>query len=157
MTIELEVKALQKLNMFRDVAAAKLKLLAMVSDRVTFRQGDAIFTRGEQSDAVFIVLDGSIALTFTPEDGEGGSALTLRHSGSILLGEVGILCGKKRSVTIIATSSLTALRIPGEDFMRLIRETPELAFAVMRQLAEQVDLKSRYLAENLTSEAAASQ
>ncbi|MET0606647.1 MAG: cyclic nucleotide-binding domain-containing protein [Beijerinckiaceae bacterium] len=156
MTIELEVKALQTLNMFRDVPAIKLKLLAMVSDRVTFKPNEMMLRRGDHSDAAYIILEGSIAIRIAADHGSEESRV-IHHSGPILIGEVGVLCGRARSATIVATSVVTALRIPGEDFVRLIKDTPDIAFAIMRQLAEQVDLKSRYVVENFSGGVAASQ
>lgn len=149
MTIEHEVKALQKLAMFGNLDLAKLKLVAMISDRVTFRAGETIFRAGDPSDAAYIVLDGSVRMT-----GKDNAELEgdLCKSGVMLLGEVGILCGRRRSITIVADSAVTALRIQREDFERLVRETPEFASAIMRELAEQLDrgaqLLTRHLAHN---------
>lgn len=144
MTIEAEVKALQQLDMFSNLDMAKLKLVAMISDRVVFHAGDAIFRAGDPSDAAYIVLEGSVRL-----QGEIEPAKSIRKCGVMLLGEVGILCGRRRSINIIAESDVTALRIQREDFQRLIRETPEFAFAVMRELAEQLDRGAKLVTERL--------
>ncbi len=146
MTIETEVRTLQKLDMFSNLDMAKLKLVAMISDRVVFHAGEAIFRAGDPSDAAFIVLEGSVRLS-----GAGGvePAKPLRKCGVMLLGEVGILCGRRRSITIVAETDVTALRIQREDFQRLIRETPEFGFAVMRELAEQLDRGAKLVAERL--------
>lgn len=147
MTIEAEVKALQKLDMFSNLDMAKLKLVAMISDRVAFHAGEAIFRAGDPSDAAYIVLEGSVRLA---GDGDVEPAKPFRKSGVMLLGEVGILCGRRRSITIVAETDVTALRIQREDFQRLIRETPEFGFAVMRELAEQLDRGTKFVTEHLT-------
>lgn len=147
MTIETEVKTLQKLSMFSNLDIAKLKLVAMISDRVTFAAGEAIFRAGDPSDAAYIVLDGSVRIhgegVIEPESG-------INQCGVMLLGEVGILCGRRRSITIVAETPVTALRIQREDFLRLIRETPDFGFAVMRELAEQLDSGTRLLTRHMT-------
>ncbi|WP_342361707.1 cyclic nucleotide-binding domain-containing protein [Terrarubrum flagellatum] len=145
MTIETEVKTLRKLQMFNNLDVAKLKLVAMISDRVTFHAGEAIFRRGDAPEAAYIVLDGSVRIMKDGDHPEGG----FEKSGVMLLGEVGILCGRRRSITIIATSTVTALRIEREDFTRLIRETPEFALAVMHQLAEQLDVGTQFVTEHM--------
>ncbi|MBN9061975.1 MAG: hypothetical protein BGP06_06465 [Rhizobiales bacterium 65-9] len=146
MTIEHEVKSLQKLAMFNNLDLPKLKLVAMISDRVTFQPGQAIFRAGDPSDAAYIVLDGSVRI-IGDDDADFGDALC--KSGVMLLGEVGILCGRRRSITIIADTAVTALRIQREDFERLVRETPEFGFAIMRELAEQLDRGSQFLSKHL--------
>ncbi len=147
MTIEAEVKTLQKLPMFSNLDVAKLKLVAMISDRVTFRAGETVFHRGDPSDSAYIVLEGSVRLI-----GEEEFKLEPNpcRTGVMLLGEVGILCGRRRGITVIADTDLTALRIQREDFLRLIRETPDFGFAVMRELAEQLDSGTQLLTRHLT-------
>ena len=129
MTIETECRCLQQLEMFANLDVAKLKLVAMISDRVTFRAGEAIYRSGDPSDAVFIVLEGSLKLLAdgAPDTDPG-------------------LCGRRLSVTMVAETPVTALRMHRDDFMRLIRETPDFSFAVMRELAKQLDRGSQYIA-----------
>jgi CRP-like cAMP-binding protein len=153
MTINTEICAMQRLPMLRGIDATQLKLIALVAERVTFSAGDVIFSQGELSDAVYILLDGPIVIRVTTPKGE--TTLT-RHEGAIMLGEVGILCEHKRSGTIIAEGPVTALRVGAADFMMLVRDLPPFAMAVMRELARLLELSNlRYAERMLMAEAAA--
>lgn len=135
MTIDDEVKSLQKFRMFEAVEAPKLKLLAMIADRITFLPGEVIYAQGSASDAVFIVLDGQFKVSLNTERGVIDFA---EHVRGALLGEAGVLCGQTRGVTITAETEVTALRIDREPFMQLLEESRPFNQAVMRELSRQI-------------------
>lgn len=135
MTIEDEVKSLQKFRMFQLVEPSKLKLIAMVSDRTVFQPGETIYEQGAASDAVYIVLDGQYTVSLETPDGPINFA---EHVRGAILGEAGVLCDKARMVTIIAETNVTALRIDRDIFLQLVKESPPFNFAVMRELGRQI-------------------
>ncbi|MFC5067626.1 Crp/Fnr family transcriptional regulator [Flaviflagellibacter deserti] len=135
MTIDTEVCALQKFRMFSEVEPGKLKLLAMVSDRVTFQPNEVIYHQGDASDAVYIVLNGEFKVSLDTKSGEVAFAEHIRGS---LLGEAGVLCGMSRGVTITAQTELTALRVERDTFLGLIKESPAFNLAVMKELGRQI-------------------
>jgi CRP-like cAMP-binding protein len=55
-----------------------------------------------------------------------------------IVGEVGILGNAPRAATVRAKDRLTALRIPKEPFMRLVRECPTIAVSIMQELAQRL-------------------
>lgn len=135
MTIEDEVRSLQKFRMFGSVESAKLKLLAMVSDRVIFQPGETIYEQGSTSDAVYIVLDGQYTVSLLTPSGPINFA---EHVRGAILGEAGVLCDQNRMVTITAETSVTALRIDRDMFLQLLKESQPFNFAVMRELGRQI-------------------
>jgi len=135
MTIEDEVRSLQKFRMFHQVESGKLKLLAMISDRVVFQPGEVIYEQGDASDAVYIVLEGQFKVSLRTPDGVIDFA---QHVRGALLGEAGVLCDQKRMVTITAETSVVALRLDREPFLQLLKESPPFNHAVMRELGRQI-------------------
>ncbi|QIB35961.1 cyclic nucleotide-binding domain-containing protein [Ancylobacter pratisalsi] len=135
MTIEDEVRSLQKFRMFHEVESGKLKLLAMISDRVVFHPDEVIYEQGAVSDAVYIVLEGQYNVSLRTKSGEIGFA---QHVRGALLGEAGVLCDQNRMVTITAETSVVALRIDREAFLQLLKESPPFNHAVMRELGRQI-------------------
>ncbi|MFT0858658.1 cyclic nucleotide-binding domain-containing protein [Ancylobacter sp. G4_0304] len=135
MTIEDEVRSLQKFRMFHHVETPKLKLLAMISDRITFHPGETVYEQGEASDAVYIVLDGQYKVSLNTPDGAIDFA---QHVRGTLLGEAGVLCDQNRMVTITAETALTALRVDRDAFLELIKESMPFNLAVMRELGRQI-------------------
>jgi len=135
MTIDDEVAALRRFRMFRQVETSKLKLLAMIGDRIVFRPGETIYRQGEASDAIYVVLDGQFKVSL---DTPAGAIDFAEHVRGALLGEAGVLCDQKRMVTITAETEITALRVDREAFLRLVEESPAFNLAVMRELGRQI-------------------
>ncbi|WAC27958.1 cyclic nucleotide-binding domain-containing protein [Ancylobacter sp. SL191] len=135
MTIEDEVRSLQKFRMFHNVETAKLKLMAMIADRVVFHPGEVIYAQGDASDAVYIVLDGQFKVSLNTSAGVIDFA---EHVRGALLGEAGVLCDQVRMATITAETTVTALRIDREPFLQLLHESQPFNHAVMRELGRQI-------------------
>lgn len=135
MTIEDEVRSLQKFRMFKNVESAKLKLLAMISDRVVFQPGEVIYAQGDMSDAVYIVLEGQFKVSLNTVNGVIDFA---EHVRGALLGEAGVLCDQNRMATITAETAVVALRLDRQPFLELLKESPPFNHAVMRELGRQI-------------------
>ena len=145
MTLESEVQSLRQVPMFRDVDPARLKLLAFTSDRVQFTDGQRFFAQGDASDAAYVVLDGEAEVLLEPA---GGEAIRLAVLGrTALVGEMGILSDAPRSASVRALGPTTALRIDRRVFLELLGQFPQIAVAVMRELARRLEQTNQKLAE----------
>ena len=145
MTLESEVQSLRQVPMFRDVDPARLKLLAFTSDRVQFGDGQRFFAQGDASDAAYVVLDGEAEVLLEPA---GGEAIRLAVLGrTALVGEMGILSDAPRSASVRALGPTTALRIDRRVFLELLSQFPQIAVAVMRELARRLEQTNQKLAE----------
>ena len=145
MTLESEVQSLRQVPMFRDVDPARLKLLAFTSDRVQFTDGQRFFAQGDASDAAYVVLDGEAEVLLEPD---GGEAIRLAVLGrTALVGEMGILSDAPRSASVKALGPTTALRIDRRVFLELLGQFPQIAVAVMRELARRLEQTNQKLAE----------
>lgn len=152
MSLDSDILQLRRLRMFRHLDMPKLKLIAVVGERVDFPDGEAIFRHGDPSDAIFIVLSGTIGIyVLAPH----GLVQVARSEGAIMLGETGLLCEHPRTITVLADGPVESLRIPAEDFQLLLRDMQPFAFAVMTELARQLDVVNTYLAQRAISAAEA--
>jgi CRP-like cAMP-binding protein len=136
MTLESEVQSLRQVPMFRDIDPARLKLLAFTSERVRYAGGQRFFSQGDASDAAYLILDGSAHVLL---DTPGGEIKVAELGGNALVGEMGILSEAPRSATIMAAEQTTALRIDKRVFLELLAQFPQIALAVMRELAERLE------------------
>jgi CRP-like cAMP-binding protein len=150
MSLDADIIQLRQLKMFRNLDMPKLKLVAVVGERVDFVDGEAIFSHGDPPDSVFIVLSGAIGIHVI---GSAGLVQVARNEGAIMLGESGLLCDHPRTLTILADGPVAALRIPAADFMLLLHDMPGFALAVMTELARQLDVVNGYLSQRAINEA----
>ena len=143
MTLDTEVSSLRQVPLFRGVEPSRLKLLAFASERVHFEPHQRLFSHGDPSDAAYLILDGTAAVTL--EGAQGPVRLALLEANA-LVGEMGILAEQPRSATVTAETAATALRISREVFLELLAQFPQIAIAVMRELALRLEQTNRQLA-----------
>jgi CRP-like cAMP-binding protein len=99
----------------------------------TFRPGEVIFRQGDAARGeVYLVHEGTVEVR-SRVDGEEGFLRILRHGD--LLGEVAFFREGAHSATAVALELVLLLVIPADRLERIVRTNPELAIALIRQLA----------------------
>jgi CRP-like cAMP-binding protein len=150
MSLKEEVELLQRIPFFTHIEPAKLKLLAFTSERVGFDPGQAIFKQGDMGDAAYIIIEGDAEVLV---DTVGGQTVVATLGKNAFVGEIAILCDVPRTATVRAKGRVVALRISKELFMRLITEFPQMAIAIMRELAHRLEMTNQRLREALSRSA----
>lgn len=130
-----EVQTLRQVPLFAGVAPAKLKLLAFASDRVSYRPGEILFRQGDPGDAAYVILEGRADIL---ADVNGGMIKVADVSDNSIVGEIAILCDVSRTATVKASTSLEALRIRKDDFLKLLADYPDAMFEILRSLAQRL-------------------
>jgi len=137
MSIIDEVEALRRVPYFATMDPVKLKLLAFASDRFQLPAGGVICRQGEPGDAAYILLDGEADIVVTTADGR--QLTVAKIPKNTFIGEMAVLRNAPRNATVVAASPITALKVGKDAFYQLLRDVPQLAFEVMRELAERVE------------------
>jgi CRP-like cAMP-binding protein len=132
MSLKEEVEMLRRIPLFAHVEPSKLKLLAFTSERVAFETGQVLFRQGDMGDAAYIIMEGEADVLVDAPTGPVAVAMLGRDA---IVGEIAILCDVPRTATVQARQRLVCLRISKDLFLRLINEFPQMAAAVMRELA----------------------
>jgi len=98
-------------------------------------------------DAAFIIIEGECdILISTADDVMMSVAKAKKHD---FVGEIAILCDVPRTATVRALTDVTTLRISKDLFFRLVREFPEMAVQIMRELAARVERTNSQLGRAL--------
>ncbi|AMN54195.1 MULTISPECIES: cyclic nucleotide-binding domain-containing protein [Stappiaceae] len=144
MTLETEVEALRKVPLFRGIDETKLRLLAFISDRTEYPSGERLCSQGEEGDCAFIILSGDAdVLVDTPE----GEKKVAQVSENSIVGEIAILCDVPRTATLVAANDMDVLTVSKDDFLKLLKEFPDISLEVMRTLALRLERTTRDLAD----------
>jgi CRP-like cAMP-binding protein len=101
------------------------------------------------ADAVYIVLDGEVEIFRERADGRVRLA---RLGPGQLIGEIGVLCERTRTATVEAASELQVLRIEKSVFLDFVKELPQLAISIIRELGRRLDLMNEQLARSGTGD-----
>lgn len=136
MTIETEVQSLRQVPMFRDIDPSRLKLLAFTSERIRFSAGQKFFSQGDPADAAYVILDGKADVVLSNKGAEVKVAELGRNA---IVGEMGILADTPRTATVVASEASSALRIDKRVFLELLTQFPQMAIAIMRELAHRLE------------------
>jgi len=144
MSLETEVEALRRVPLFRGIDETKLRLLAFISDRNAFQRDERLCTQGEEGDCAFIILEGTADVRVDTSEGERTVAQVGENS---IVGEIAILCDVPRTATLVAATDMDVLTVSKDDFLKLLKEFPDISLEVMRTLALRLERTTRDLAE----------
>jgi CRP-like cAMP-binding protein len=141
-----EVDLLRSIPMLANLPANKLKLLAFASDRVSYAQGDTLFHQGDDADAAYIVISGCADVLVSP-DGEADPTAVAQLGPNSVIGDMAILCDIPRTATIRACENLDALKIHKDHMLDMMKESPALALAVLKEIVQRLAKTTQDLSE----------
>ncbi|MBY0613509.1 MAG: cyclic nucleotide-binding domain-containing protein [Beijerinckiaceae bacterium] len=130
-----ELRALRAVPIFNGLDLANLKLLAFTSEKVVFKQGDTLFSQGQESDVAYTIISGQADVLIETAD---GPVVISSVGENQIIGEMGIITGEPRSATIVAKSEITALSIRKDVFTALLAEFPVMAMSVTRLVVKRL-------------------
>jgi CRP/FNR family cyclic AMP-dependent transcriptional regulator len=142
MSLQEEVEILRRIPLFAKLEPARLKLIAFTSQRLAYAAGQVLFSQGEPGDSAYIVIAGEAEVAIAAEAGSLVVATIGRHA---IIGEIAILCDVPRTATVTARTAMQALRIDKDTFFGLVTEFPEMAVAIMRELAQRLERTNQQL------------
>ena len=126
------VRALACIPGFGHLDDPTLLQIAGASSNLLYASGSVVFDRGEEPDALYIVLAGKVKLG--PDD--GNPEVTL-GSGDYF-GEMSMLLDTPRTRKVWALEDSELLVLPQESFRRVLSEQPELERHVQAKLQERL-------------------
>jgi CRP/FNR family transcriptional regulator, cyclic AMP receptor protein len=144
MLLKDEVDLLRRVPLFAHLDPAKLKLLAFTSTRASFKPGQELFRQGDEADAAYLILSGEADVVADTPSGEVPVATVGQNA---IVGEIAILCDVPRTATVRAASRLETLKIEKEQFLRLIREFPDMSVEIMRELGKRLSKTTAELSQ----------
>jgi CRP/FNR family transcriptional regulator, cyclic AMP receptor protein len=127
-----EYELLRRVPFFAEIEPAKLKLLAFMSERVGYDAGGTLCRQGDPADAAYLIIAGEAEIIL---EGSAGPITVATLGPNDIVGDMAILGDVPRTATVRAKTRLVALRIAKEPFMRMVREFPSMAVAMMQELA----------------------
>lgn len=110
----------QLVDVYRDI---KSKLVAKSDNVLFFEKDQKIYSKGEESECVYIILEGSVNIKVPAVDGSEKSLILLRGH---LFGELGILENLNRIGDAIALEHTKVICIPANDFREHYSRSPAL-------------------------------
>jgi CRP-like cAMP-binding protein len=103
--------------------------VARVGTFAVFHPGDRIYGEGEPADALFVVLEGEIAIAMGPASTRVGTV-----SPGECLGEISLLLGGLHTASAVATSPVEVGVFRHAELLDLVRRRPDIGVVLYRNL-----------------------
>lgn len=132
MTTEL-TGILRQTDLLGSVPAEQVEAALGVSRLRTFGRGQVVFTTGDPSDTLIVVMSGHVKVVVRSADG-GELTLTIIEPGGVL-GELSVADGGPRSTDAETLDECRLLLIPREAIQDICARTPAAALALTNSLA----------------------
>jgi HEAT repeat protein len=126
---------LKRVSLFANLSPTDLKQLAAIATEEFFPDGEVIAYKGEQGDAMFVIVSGIVRVC---NDTDGKEIELARRTSGDYVGELSIINREPRNATLIACGDVRALSIDQKTFEGLIRERPEASLFIIQVLSKRL-------------------
>ncbi|MGE3799883.1 MAG: GNAT family N-acetyltransferase [Candidatus Kapaibacterium sp.] len=125
------LEAINRQDIFDGLNLEQLRRLASYCTVDRFKQGDVLFSEGNESDAFYIILDGTV------EEMSSGTARAHSSEGDTVA-SISTLAQSIHRTTSVALTDLTLITIMRNDFESLARLRPDIGTVIYRNLTRQL-------------------
>lgn len=128
--------ALRRSPLLRGVPDIAVEALLNEGTVMRCSSGYLVFQDGDIGDEAYFILDGQVGIKLQAPGGEYILRRTLDRG--MLLGEIALFTGGRRSATAEVINNAELLRISREMFTNLIQAWPQIAIALLGALSERL-------------------
>jgi CRP/FNR family transcriptional regulator, cyclic AMP receptor protein len=125
--------ALRQTDLLRSVTARDLEPIAAASRLRTVRRGQVLFTAGDPSDTVILVVSGQVKVVVRSADGAELTLTVVQPGG--MIGELSVADGGPRSADAEALDDCRLLFVPNDLIAELSSRVPAVTQALMSSIA----------------------
>ena len=116
------VNAIHNLPLFTTQTALQIREMLLHSEIHKVSRGDVIFHRNDYTNTLFTILDGQVGIQVDQED----PSVLVRLGPGQFFGEMGLISGRRRSATTVATAPSLLLEVDRNIMVKLVRSVPEI-------------------------------
>jgi CRP/FNR family transcriptional regulator, cyclic AMP receptor protein len=127
------LEVLKKVPLFASLPDQELAAFAELVRERSYPRGSVILFEDDHGDSLFLLADGQVKVVLIGEDGREVILSVLREGS--FFGEMALLDDQPRSAHVIAMEDSSLLVLRREDFQARLKQSPEVAIALLRELA----------------------
>ena len=136
---------LSDIPLFSEVPPRRLRDIALIARRETFRAGETIVRMGEPGSTMYVLHSGRVNVV--RERGDWAVVLASLGPGEFF-GELALFDRQPRSATVVVDEDAETLSLDRTAMMRILKLYPEVAVAVLSALSARLRTPDNLL-ENL--------
>ncbi|MFO0706379.1 MAG: GNAT family N-acetyltransferase [Nitrospira sp.] len=123
-------QAIKEVPLFHGMTGDQASTLAGACSVRSWKDGERLFAEGDQTDRLYLVLQGRVAIN----GGSPAASIGTVQTGEIC-GEVSLLSARPHSATAIAQGPVEAAELLHRDLVDLIRRRPDIGVIIYRNMA----------------------
>ncbi|MFN7177140.1 MAG: cyclic nucleotide-binding domain-containing protein, partial [Thermaurantiacus sp.] len=118
----------ESVSIFRPVSPLQMRELLLDANVRQFQPGETIFVKNDVGASLFAIAEGAVEV----EVDAGPPRRTARIEAGSIVGEVGLISGRRRGATVRAAAFSTLVELPRNAALKLIGTVPEARAEVER-------------------------
>lgn len=122
---------MKEVNVFSETAYDILKEIAVLLSEKRIGKGQAIFEKGDDGNAVYVIVDGKVRIH------DGNYVFTRQGTGQIF-GEYSLIDTQPRSATVTAEETTDLLVLKSQDFFKIAANRIDIIKGILRVLINRV-------------------
>ncbi len=134
-------------NLFHEAPPRVIERLALRAQPLTFRSGQRIFRRGDESHGLLAVVSGYVRISAAGPDDRSELVMNLIGPDEVF-GEIALLDDGPRTADAFAATRCLLLRLERRDLMPLLDEFPILAVRLLAILSGRLRRTSQQLSDH---------
>ena len=127
---------LSAIPIFQGLGPEALESLTAIGNIITLPPGTPVFAEGDPADCLYLILEGSVAVSKKDEGGTPHVVSSLAEGGCF--GEMSLIGESVRDTTTRTTDQTTCFIISRDEFIRLLSEVPKLIPAIFASIIDKV-------------------
>ena len=132
----LDAALLKKVPLFAEFSDEDRTTVASLMIARHYPKHSVLVYEGDPGDALFIVVNGNVAVTRVSNDGKE-TILTILREGDFF-GEMGVLDGSPRSATIKSLRDVDVAILARKDFLDLLAKSPAMSLSLVLALSSRL-------------------
>jgi CRP-like cAMP-binding protein/thioredoxin reductase/Fe-S-cluster-containing hydrogenase component 2 len=117
-----------RVTILNDMSILQLREFMLDSEVIAYQSGDVVFERNDPGSSLFAIAEGSLAVQISQAD----PSLTVPIEQGSIIGEVGLISGRRRGATVRAAEPALAVEIPRNAALKLMATVPAAKRAITR-------------------------
>ena len=126
---------LREIPIFADLSPEDLEIVAENTQEEWFPRDTDIFYQGDEGNRMFVIVDGQVQVI---RNRDGKDQIVAERGPGDFIGEMAIIESAPRVATLHTQSDVRVLAIDDETFKGILRERPEVSFAVLRSVSRRL-------------------
>ena len=142
----LDAVMLKKVPLFAEFSDDDLAAVASLMQARRYAKHAVLVYEGDPGDALFVVINGNVAVTRVSNDGKE-TILSILKEGDFF-GEMGVLDASPRSATIKALRDAEVAILARKDFLELLGKNPQMCLSLVGALSSRLRATNQAIQAN---------